>query len=112
MIIQGGIIVGSVTLMVFCVVLARRLRRLNDLEDGLGGAIAVMAAEIDRLEKSIHSARREATTASEALANQLQQAKAERDRWSLHLKMRDVVPQSPEGATTVRLRKRREPVDA
>ena len=50
---------------VFCATLARRLRRINNLESGLGGAIAVMAAEVDRLERAIRSARDEATAASE-----------------------------------------------
>lgn len=112
MAIQGGIIIGSVILMVFCIVLARRLRRLNDLEDGLGGAIAVMASEIDRLEKSIHAARQEAMTAGKTLATQIEHSKTERDRWDLHLRMRDVLPADTERAAPVRLRKKRTPVDA
>ena len=45
---QAALVAASVGLAVFCIVLARRLRRLNDLETGLGGAIAVMAAEVVR----------------------------------------------------------------
>lgn len=79
--LQVMLIVASGGLAVFCVVLARRLRRLNDLESGLGGAIAVMAAEVDRLERAIRVARAEATSASEALAEQIALARKERAIW-------------------------------
>ena len=64
-----------------CVVLARRLRRLNDLESGLGGAIAVMTAEIARLESGMQAARAEATAATRALAAEIERAKGERAFW-------------------------------
>lgn len=111
--LQIGIIAGSIVLMIFCVVLARRLRRLNDLETGLGGAIAVMAAEVDRLERSIRSARQEALTASENLAEQVTRAQAERAKWDLHMKMRQVVAPIEEPRPVAgKLRKRRAAVDA
>lgn len=65
----------------YCVVLARRLRRLNDLESGLGGAIAVMTAEIARLEAAMEAARAEATAASRALSAEIERAKGERAFW-------------------------------
>lgn len=111
-IMDTGIIAGSVILMVFCFVLTRRLRRLNDLEDGLGAAIAIMSAEVDRLEKSVRAARQEALEAGKTLAAQVQQAQSERAKWDLHLKMRDAVPDQPVRAPATRLRKRREAVDA
>lgn len=121
-----GIIAGSVILMLFCIILARRLRRLNDLEQGLGGAIAVMAAEIDRLDRSIRLARQEAMTAGETLAIEVQKAQSERARWDLHLRMREAissgaVPVSLPGEASdpvsgrgpaARLRRRRVPLDA
>ena len=50
LILQGALVVAGLAVAGFCHLLARRLRKLNDLETGLGGAIAVMAAEIARLE--------------------------------------------------------------
>lgn len=113
-IMEGGIIAGSAILMLFCIILARRLRRLNDLEQGLGGAIAVMAAEVDRLDRSIRLARQEALTASETLAAQVRIAQAERARWELHLQMRDALPPEPQPARgpSARLRRRRDQIDA
>ncbi|WP_134724870.1 hypothetical protein [Paracoccus luteus] len=71
-------------LAAFCFVLSGRLRRLNDLETGLGGAIAVMTAEINRLEAAIGAAKAEATAATKALATQVERAKTERALWTLH----------------------------
>lgn len=85
--LQGGLLLACLGLAVFCITLARRLRRLNDLETGLGGAIAVMAAEVDRLERAIRSARDEATSASRALADEVAAARRERALWDLRQKI-------------------------
>ncbi|MDO5620006.1 MAG: hypothetical protein Q4G24_00900 [Paracoccus sp. (in: a-proteobacteria)] len=112
-ILQVTLAVASVGLAVFCVVLARRLRRLNDLETGLGGAIAVMAAEVDRLEKAIIAARDEAKSASEALAAEVARSRNERAHWDLRRKIVDAAaPAAPAHAGARRLRKRAEHADA
>ncbi|MCQ0971050.1 hypothetical protein MLD63_11515 [Paracoccus sp. TK19116] len=109
-ILQGVILAGALGLAAFCTVLARRLRRLNDLETGLGGAIAVMASEVDRLEKAIIAARDEAKTASEALAIEIARSRSERANWELHRKIAEAAPImqiAPRPATpSRRLRKR------
>ncbi|MDM7457942.1 MAG: hypothetical protein P3W94_000980 [Paracoccus sp. (in: a-proteobacteria)] len=85
--LQGALLLASLGLAVFCVILARRLRRLNDLETGLGGAIAVMAVEVDRLEQAIRTARDEATKAREALSDDIATARQERAIWDLRQKL-------------------------
>ncbi|RNF32912.1 hypothetical protein A7A09_019785 [Paracoccus methylarcula] len=86
-VLQPLLIAASGGLAAFCVVLARRLQRLNDLENGLGGAIAVMVAEVDRLEHAIRKAREEAASASDSLAGQIELARKERALWDLHQTM-------------------------
>ncbi|MGP9806399.1 hypothetical protein [Paracoccus sp. NSM] len=114
--LQGGLLFACLGLAVFCVTLARRLRRLNDLETGLGGAIAVMAVEVDRVEKAIRAAREEATSASRSLADEVAAARRERALWDLRQKIAaaamapaDPVPPSPApaGETELLLRRRR-----
>ncbi|MDO5605152.1 MAG: hypothetical protein Q4G25_08335 [Paracoccus sp. (in: a-proteobacteria)] len=68
----------AVPLMLWCHVLSRRLRRLNDLETGLGGAIAVMSAEIDRLDASVRRARAEAGAAAADLTRAIERAAQEK----------------------------------
>lgn len=109
---QTTLLLASVGLGTFCVVLARRLRRLNDLETGLGGAIAIMAAEVDRLERAIRGARDEATQATEALSREIATARNERALLELRKRIHDAAgpghPQHPPR----RLRKRSEAADA
>lgn len=109
---QAALTVASVGLAGFCLVLARRLRRLNDLETGLGGAIAVMAAEVDRLERAIRVARDEATEASKALAREITTARKERALWDLRQRIGQAAADQPPPASLRRLRKRVETTDA
>ena len=47
---------GALAAGFYCLVLSRRLRRFTDLERGVGGAVAVLSAQVDDLEKSLESA--------------------------------------------------------
>lgn len=85
-ILQIAMLAFSLGLGGFCLLLAGRLRRLNDLETGLGGAIAVMTSEISRLERSIHAAKSEATIATVTLGDEIERAKEERAFWMLQKK--------------------------
>ena len=71
-------------LAAFCFVLSARLRRLNDLETGLGGAIAVMTTEITRLDQAIRRARAEAEEATAELARTISLSRDEKAYWALH----------------------------
>ena len=51
----------SGVLSYFCFSLTRKLRKLNNLESGIGAAIAVMVTEVRRLEKALESAKHEAS---------------------------------------------------
>ena len=74
----------SLPLAIYCYVLSRRLRRLNDLETGLGGAIAVMTTEITRLDQAIRRARAEAEEATGELARTIAMSRDEKAYWTLH----------------------------
>lgn len=52
---------GAIGAGFYCYVLARRLSRFNDLENGVGGAVAVLSAQVDDLTKTLEAAQ---TTAS------------------------------------------------
>lgn len=100
----------SLPLAVYCYVLSRRLRRLNDLETGLGGAIAVMTTEITRLDEAIRRARTEAEAATAELARTIATSQEEKAYWALQHELTRAG-----GAPTRRLRPRghaREIVDA
>ncbi|WP_244961148.1 hypothetical protein [Paracoccus sanguinis] len=103
--LQAALVAAGLVLAGFCWELSRRLRKLNDLETGLGGAIAVMAAEIARLEAALAAARSGATTASDGLAREIEKARSERAYWALQ---RQFLPPGAEPRRTLR---RRRPVE-
>ncbi len=54
------LIAGAFGAGLYCIVLARRLNRFNDLEKGVGGAIAVLSAQVDDMTKTLDAARQSA----------------------------------------------------
>lgn len=73
----------SVGLSWFCFSLARKIKNLNSLENGLGGAIAVMISEVERLERAIQEARSESAQVTKSLSTEIDRAKEERAFWAL-----------------------------
>ena len=51
----------------YCFVLSRRLARFNDLEKGVGGAVAVLSAQVDDLTKTLEAAQTVANTSTSSL---------------------------------------------
>ncbi len=51
----------------YCFVLGRRLNRFNDLEKGVGGAVAVLSAQVDDLTKTLTAAQTSATQSANSL---------------------------------------------
>ena len=58
----SDILLASATLgaMVYCFILARRLNQLNDLDKGMGGAIAVLSVQVDDMTKALGKAQNSA----------------------------------------------------
>lgn len=50
------LVAGAFGAALYCFVLSRRLRRFNDLEKGVGGAVAVLSAQVDDLNKTLERA--------------------------------------------------------
>lgn len=100
--LQIALLSAGVVLAGFCFQLSWRLRRLNDLETGLGGAIAVMAAEIARLEAALAKAKAGATNATDGLTREIEKAKSERAYWALQ---RQFLPNTAEPKKVLRRRR-------
>jgi len=61
------LVAGALGAGVYCFVLARRLSRFNDLESGVGGAVAALSAQVDDLTKTLEAARSTAGASTESL---------------------------------------------
>jgi hypothetical protein len=69
------LVAGALGAGFYCFVLSRRLTRFTDLENGVGGAVAVLSAQVDDLTRTLAAAQKSAGASNEALAEQT--AKAE-----------------------------------
>lgn len=65
---------GALGAGVYCFVLGRRLNRFNDLEKGVGGAVAVLSAQVDDLTKTLSSAQNTAAGSAETLTSLTERA--------------------------------------
>lgn len=61
------LIFGSCFVGLYCLVLSRRVRKLNDLEKGVGGAIAVLSTQVDEMNKVLVLAKERAASSSQSL---------------------------------------------
>lgn len=61
------LVAGALGAAFYCMMLARRLRQFNDLEKGMGGAIAVLSAQVDEMTNALKRARNSALDSSTTL---------------------------------------------
>lgn len=61
------LVAGAIGAGAYCFVLARRLNRFNDLETGMGGAVAVLSAQVDDLTRTLQAARQTADGSTRSL---------------------------------------------
>lgn len=62
------LVAGSFGAALYCYVLAARLKRFTTLENGMGGAIAVLSAQVDEMTAALDKARGAANGSAESLA--------------------------------------------
>ena len=77
------LVAGAMGAALYCYVLARRLRRFTDLEKGVGGAVAVMSAQVDDLTKTLAAAQRAAKSSVVQLDDLSTRAEESRQRLEL-----------------------------
>jgi hypothetical protein len=61
------LVAGSFGAAIYCYVLAARLKRFTTLESGMGGAIAVLSAQVDDMTVALEKARGAANGSAESL---------------------------------------------
>lgn len=79
----------------YCFILGRRLTRFNDLEKGVGGAVAVLSAQVDDLTKTLAAAQTSATQSAETLTELVERAEDTARRLELQMaSLHDLPPAS------------------
>lgn len=61
------LVAGALGAGFYCFILARRLTRFNDLENGVGGAVATLSAQVEDLTRTLASAQTSASASSASL---------------------------------------------
>lgn len=93
------LVAGAVGAGFYCFVLSRRLSKFNDLEKGVGGAVAVLSSQVDDLTKTLASARDSADGANVSLTELTERAEAVAKRLELQLAslhdVADIEPPKP-----------------
>jgi hypothetical protein len=99
---------GAFGAAIYCYILALRLKRLQTLETGMGGAIAVLSAQVDDMTRALEKARGAANNQAQSLETSTQRGESVAAKLELLLaSMHDLpdnqkarsTPQSPPQAT-------------
>lgn len=95
------LVAGALGAGFYCFVLARRLTRFTDLENGVGGAVAVLSAQVDDLSRTLSAAQKTAGASSESLTELTTRAEDVARRLellvaSMHDLPQDKVPKPPQ----------------
>jgi len=79
----------------YCIVLSRRLSRFTDLEQGVGGAIAVLSAQVDDMTKTLVEAQKTAASSGAKLGQTTERAEAAAKRLELLIASMHDLPEDP-----------------
>lgn len=89
------LVAGALGAGLYCFVLARRLKKFNDLEKGVGGAVAVLSAQVDELNRTLTVARHTSDNSGSALQDLTTRAESVAQRLELMMaSMHDLAPQA------------------
>lgn len=91
---------GALGAGVYCFVLARRLSRFNDLENGVGGAVAVLSAQVDDLTKTLEAAQATANASTHSLDGLTDRAESVAKRLELLVASMHDLPQADQTPET------------
>lgn len=89
---------GALGAGIYCFVLGRRLNRFNDLEKGVGGAVAVLSAQVDDLTKTLAAAQATAGASAKSLTDLAERAEETSRRLELQMASLHDIPAAPQNS--------------
>lgn len=92
------LIAGALGAAFYCMVLSRRLRRFADLENGVGGAVAVLSVQVDDMNKSIRQAEKAAAESAARLNELTARSESAARRLELMIAAMHDLPADPAGS--------------
>ena len=85
----------------YCFVLSRRLNKFNDLEKGVGGAVAVLSTQVEELKNTLEAAQDTAANSAETLTDLNIRAETTSKRLELQMAALSDMPQSDAPETKI-----------
>lgn len=79
------LIAGALGAAFYCFVLSRRLSRFTNLENGMGGAVAVLSVQVDEMTKALAAAQNTSRASAQSLEQMTERAEAAAARIELVL---------------------------
>lgn len=89
------LVAGAFGAAIYCYVLAGRLKKFTTLETGMGGAIAVLSAQVDDMTRALERARVAAIGSSDGLVGLTTRAESAAARLEILVAALHDLPQSP-----------------
>ena len=87
------LVAGAMGAGIYCFVLGRRLNRFNDLEKGVGGAVAVLSAQVDDLTRTLSAAQTTAGASATTLTDLTKRAEETARKLELQMAaLHDIAP--------------------
>lgn len=93
------LVAGALGAGLYCVVLSRRLKRFSDVENGVGGAIAVLSAQVEQMTTALGQAQQSAVSSTQSLEALTGRAEEVSRRLELLVASMHDIPDSSAGAT-------------
>lgn len=92
---------GALAAGFYCFVLGRRLNRFNDLEKGVGGAVAVLSAQVDDLTRTLTAAQDAAHQSAKTLTELTSRAEKSAQKLELQMASLHDIPNAPKPNSSV-----------
>ena len=79
----------------YCLILSRRLKRFNNLQGGMGGAVAVLSAQVDDMTKTLNHAQSAAGQSADVLTELTERAEESARKLELMMASLHDLPDTP-----------------
>ena len=89
------LVAGALGAGFYCFILSRRLTKFTDLENGVGGAVAVLSAQVDDLTRTLDTAQKTAGESAKSLEELTERAEDVARRLELLVASMHDLPQQP-----------------
>lgn len=87
--------VGAAGAAIYCMILSQRLKRFNNLENGVGGAVAVLSAQVDDMTRTLDEARKAAESSATSLTTLTERAETSARKLEIMMASLHDLPDAP-----------------